>query len=362
MSLLVTIFSFLIVLSVVVLVHELGHFAVGRWAGARIEEFALGFPPRVWSVRRGETDYSINAVPLGGYCRFAGEDNPDIQNGLASLPRRKRGLILAAGVTMNAVLAIVLFAAVYATGFPTPVPTDGIRIAGVVSGAPADQAGLKPGDIILKIDGTATNDLTVFSATVRSSAGRPVDLLVKRPDGQEATIRVTPRSDPPANEGPMGIVVEPAMIIQSRSYALPQALWLGVKQAGRATLVTFSVPVMILRGLIPADLARPVGPIGISRVVGSAAEAIPSSGFAPIFLTTAYLSMSLAIVNILPLPGLDGGRLLFLAIEWLRGGKRLNPQREAIIHFAGLMLLMGLVVIITYFDIVSPIPTITWGP
>jgi len=361
-SSMVTAISFLIVLSVLVMVHELGHYVAGRWAGARIEEFALGFPPRVWSVRRGETDYSINAVPLGGYVRFAGEDNPDVVGGLASLPRLKRSLVLVAGVTMNAVLAVLLFAWVFATGYPTAVPIDGVKIISVVEDAPAALAGIKPGDIVLKIDDQVTNDTNTLGTGIRSHLGQEITLLVKRPSGDEEMIRVVPRSESPQGQGPLGIVIEQATRLEMRSYSLPQALWMGVRQTWQAVALTVSVPVMILRGLIPAELARPVGPLGISRIVGSAAEAIPASGFAPILLTTALLSVSLAIVNILPLPGFDGGRLVFVVLEWLRGGKRINPQREAIIHFAGLMLIIGLVVVITYFDIVSPAPSINWVP
>lgn len=358
----VTVISFLLVLSLLVLVHEIGHFVVGRWAGARIEEFAIGLPPRVVSKRYGETDYSINALPLGGYVRFAGEDGHDVPGGLLSVPPPKRALILLAGVTMNALLAILLFSLVYATGYPTQVPIGGIRIAQVVAGSPADQAGLKAGDIVLKIADQTVNDTTAFSAAVRGSEGRPVALTVKHSDGQQGVLNVTPRLNPPQGEGPMGIAIELATVVRNISYSPAQALWKGLEQTWQATKMTFSIPAMIVQGLIPADLARPVGPLGISRIVGGAAEAIPVSGLAPILLTTALLSVSLAIVNILPFPGLDGGRLVFVLIEALRGGKRVDPQREAVIHFAGLMVLMGLFVIITYFDIVSPAPSINWTP
>jgi len=358
----VTILSFLIVLSILVLVHELGHFVVGRWAGAKVEEFALGFPPRIWSTRRGETDYSLNAIPLGGYCRFAGEDSPDVTGGLSALPRLKRSLVLVAGVTMNAVLAILLFALVFATGYPTAVPVDGVKIVSVVPGSPAEQAGLKPNDVVLNVNGEAVKDTGAFGSAVRARLGQEITLGVKRAGGGEDPLVVVPRANPPDGEGPLGIGIQQAFVSENRSYAPLQALWMGVQQAWRATELTLSVPVMIVRGLIPAELARPVGPLGVARIVGSAAEAAPTSGLAPILLTTALLSISLAIVNILPLPGLDGGRLVFVILEWLRGGKRVNPQREAVIHLAGLMLLMALIVVITYFDIVSPAPNVTWGP
>jgi regulator of sigma E protease len=357
-----TIVLFVVILSILVLAHELGHYVVGRWAKARIEEFAIGFPPRIWSVRRNNIDYSINAIPLGGYVRFAGEDNPNVAGGLSSLPRSKRALVLLAGVTMNFLLAIFLFAAVFATGYPTAVPANGTKIAAVTSGSPAEQAGLKTGDIVLGVNGQAMNQMEAFSAAVHADVGEQIALLVKHADGQQETINVVPRVNPPSGEGPLGIAIEQAATMERRTYSLPEALWKGVQQTWEVVVMTVSVPVMIVRGLVPLDVARPIGPVGISRVVGSATAAIPALGFAPILELMALFSVSLAVVNILPLPGLDGGRLIFVLLEWLRGGKRINPEREAIIHLTGLMLLFGLMIVITYFDIVSPTPPVIWGP
>jgi regulator of sigma E protease len=351
---LVTVVSFLIVLSVMVLAHEMGHFFVGRWAGAKVEEFALGFPPRVWSTRRGETDYSINAIPLGGYCRFAGEDNPDVPGGLSALPRLQRALVLVAGVAMNVILAIVIFAFVFVTGYPTAIPIDGVKVDSVAVSSPAESAGLKPGDVILKVDGAVVNNTTALSNQVSARLGQEVSLFVTQAGGAQTTLKLVPRANPPAGQGPLGVAIEQNSVVEKRAYPPLQSLWLGVQQTWRVTAITIQVPVMIIRGLIPAELARPVGPVGVARLVGSAAEAIPQSGFAMILNLMAYLSVNLAIVNILPLPGLDGGRLVFVILEWLRRGKRINPQREAIIHFSGLMLLMGLILVITFFDIVSP--------
>ncbi len=358
----VTALSFLIVLSIIVLAHEVGHFVVGRWIGVRIEEFALGFPPRAWSVRRGDTEYSINTIPLGGYVRFAGEDNPDVPDGLASRPRLQRGAVLIAGVTMNVILGILLFATVFATGFPTRVPTGTVLLVGVAPGSPAEQAGLKPGDIIEAVDSQPFTDTTAFGTYIRSRLGEEASIVVKRDGVAQPPVRALIRPNPPTGEGPLGVTLDAGYIVEKRTYPPLQALWLGVQQTWDAVVFTVSVPAMVLRGLIPADMARPVGPLGIGRIVGSAAEAIPVSGWAPLLITMALLSVSLAIVNILPLPGLDGGRLIFVILEWIRRGKRVDPQREAIIHFAGIMVLMGLILVITYYDIISPVPSVSWGP
>lgn len=331
----VTAFSFVIVLSVLVLAHEAGHFFVGRWVGAKIEEFALGFPPRLWSVRRGNIDYSINAIPLGGYVRFAGEDDPEVHDGLSRLPRLPRALVLVAGVTMNAILAVFLFALVFATGYPTAVPIDGVKVGSVVAGSPAEMAGLKPGDVVLQVNGEAVKQTAAFGDAVRAKAGQELTFVVQHTGGEDVTLRATPRANPPQGEGPLGISIQQNSVVEKRSYGPLTALRMGLGQTWQVTKLTVSVPVLIVRGLIPASLARPVGPLGVARIVGSAAETIPASGFVYILQLMAMLSVNLAVVNILPLPGLDGGRLLFVIIEWLRGGKRLNPQREAIIHFGG---------------------------
>jgi regulator of sigma E protease len=362
MTLIVTVISFLVVLSILVLVHELGHFAAGRWARARIDEFAIGFPPRIWSVRRGETDYSINAIPLGGYVKFAGEDNPDIPNGLSSIPRGKRAVVLVAGVVMNFLFAILLFSLIFATGYPHVTAIDGVKITGVVSGAPAESAGLKSGDVVLQIDGQPVNDTAAFSEAVKAKQGNTVTLLVQSANGDQRTSTLVPRANPPQGEGPMGISIEQNSVSTVERFSLLQSLRMGAQKTWDTVVLTVSVPVMVLRGMIPADVARPVGPIGISRYVGSATEVIPTLGLYPILSLMALLSVSLAVVNILPVPGLDGGRLLFVLLEAVRGGKRVSPEREAMFHFAGLMFFMGLVVVITFFDIVKPAPGISWGP
>jgi len=358
----ITALSFLIVLSILVLAHELGHFVVGRWIGVRIEEFAIGFPPRAWSVRRGETEYSINTIPLGGYVRFAGEDDPDAPDGLAGKPRLQRSAVLVAGVIMNVILGVVLFAIVFATGYPTPVPTGTVLLVAVAPGSPAEQAGLRPGDVIEAVDGRPFTDTTAFGTYIRSRLGEEASIVVKRDGVVQPAVRALIRPNPPSGEGPLGVVLDAGYTVETRSYPPLQALWLGIRETWDAVVFTVSVPAMVLRGLIPADMARPVGPLGISRIVGSATEAIPVSGWAPLLITMALLSVSLAIVNILPVPGLDGGRLIFVIVEWLRGGKRVDPRREAIIHFAGILVLMGLIVVITYYDIISPMPNLSWGP
>lgn len=346
---------FILVLSALVLVHEIGHFVAGRLVGARIEEFAIGFPPRLWSVRRGDTDYSINLIPLGGYVRFSGEENPVVTGGLASLSRLRRAFVLTAGVAMNILLAAVLFTALYADGMT--VPASEVKINGIAAGSPAEQVGLLPGDIVVQFNGQAISRTDQLSTMTRAAVGQEVSIVVSRGESQ-VTVRLTPRPNPPANEGPLGVSMA---VYEMRSYPLSEAIVLGVRETVNVVYQTLTIPAQVVQGILPAEVARPVGPLGVGRIVGGAADLIPTRGFAPIVLTMAILSVSLGVVNFLPLPGLDGGRLVFVCVEWLRRGKRIDPQREAVIHFAGIMLILGLVVVITYLDIVSPTPNI-WGP
>ena len=239
---------------------------------------------------------------------------------------------------------------------------EGFKIVATVPGAPADQAGLKPNDIVVSVNGQTLNDTAQFSDAVRAASGQDVSIVVKHSDGSQTTLQLVPRTSPPPNEGPLGITIQTNAIVATRTYPPLEALQMGLKTTWDAVVTTLSVPSMLMQGTVPLSSARPVGPIGISRYVGGAAEAIPTVGLAPILQLMALLSVSLAVVNILPLPGLDGGRLAFIILEAVRGGKRINPQREAVIHFAGIMFFLGLMIVITYFDIVSPTPAIHWGP
>ena len=222
--------------------------------------------------------------------------------------------------------------------------------------------GLKTGDLIVKINDQVVKDTNSFSTAIQAVAGQEVSLLVTRAgSGEQETVRVTPRANPPSGQGPLGVSITQAANVTKKAYPLPQAIELGARMTWEAVKTTLYSPVLMIRGAIPVA-GSVSGPIGIARIVGSATNAIPTSGLYPILTLMALLSISLAVVNILPLPGLDGGRIVFVFLEWLRGGKRINPEREAMIHFAGLVVLMGLIVVITFFDITKPAPPINWGP
>ena len=349
------------VFGLLVIAHEFGHFITAKRAGIRVDEFAIGFPPRLFSFRRGETLYSINLLPLGGYVRMPGENGETTDEAgnfdprsFASKPARTRALVLLAGVTMNFILAIVLFAAFEAAGTPQYSRV----IAGVVAGSPAAKSGLEPGDAILSVDGHSVkyfSDITVQVTEALTHAAPNAKtmnvVLVIQHKGAAAPITV----DVPAlvqagpNQEHLGIEANTTLV-----YVVRPPLWeapqLGIQEIGTVAVLTYQGIQQVIRGALPVSQAV-TGPVGIVNYIGQSASAVPTVGLSPILFLTAYLSLDLAVVNLLPIPGLDGGRLLFILIEVLRRGKRVSPEREGLVHLIGLATLLLLVLLITINDI-----------
>ncbi len=419
---LLNIAGFVLIFGVLVFIHELGHFLVARRNGIVTEEFGFGFPPRVVTLRRGRgrlvvggrsiivpagfqlpedlvagshiryettpdkrgrpvlskidldassdapsddlntvtlvdpgTIYSINAIPVGGFVRMRGEDGAAGPGSFSSASAKARAATLLAGPMMNFLLAIVLFSLSAMIGQPAAIP--GGRIGEISPGSPAEQAGLLPDDRIFLIDNTEVRSATDIGDYIKTRPGEPVTLTLER-DGQRFTVVVTPRVSPPPGEGAIGLAVLPVTELV-RSGPI-EALATGVSDTARFTYVTLSVPAMLLRGAIePAD-ARPVGPKAIFDLTSGAISATQTSGlWYPVLQLMGILSAALAITNLLPIPALDGGRLLFIVIEKIRG-RRIDPNWEGAIHLAGMVILLGLMVIITYQDFASPIPLPNW--
>jgi regulator of sigma E protease len=351
----------LLMISVLLSAHELGHFLTAKRAGIKVEEFGFGFPPRIWGTRRGETDYSINLIPFACFVRMAGEDDPSVERSFAAAKKRWRAAVLFAGPLVNILMAVVLFACAFMVGFPTATEVQ-VEVAQVMAQSPAEQAGLQTGDIILSVDGQPITDGNDMRTKVMAHAGEPVSMMVKRGEDQY-NLTITPRKVTPANQGPIGIAMqEKPLKIEHKSYDPVTALWMGAKQTWNALYMTVTVPAMIIRGQIPAELARPTGIVGIYQITSQATTASVESGWGyPVFSVLGLLSAGLGLANLFPIPGLDGGRLLFLAIEVVRR-KRIKPEREAVIHFAGLMLLFGLMAVLIYMDVLYPMAPIDWTP
>ncbi|MHB1132269.1 MAG: M50 family metallopeptidase [Chloroflexota bacterium] len=354
------ILTFLLIFGVLVFVHELGHFVTAKLAGVKVEEFGFGFPPRLAAVKRGETEYSINAVPLGGFVRMLGEDDPSEQRSFASAPKRWRATILLAGATMNLIAGCLLFGAAYMSGWPTATGFE-VQVQAVLSGSPAEQAGLQAGDVILRLNGQPignTNDLVAQTQTV---LGRETQVVVRR-GSNEQTLAITPYPVFEAQRGALGVsIANNPLAIEAVSYPAGEALVRGTQEVGRTLALTASLPSLLAKGLVPAEVARPTGPVGIWQITSQAATETASSGWwFPILWVAGALSVGLGLANVLPIPGLDGGRLLFVVIEALRG-RRISPEREGAIHMVGIVLLVTLSLVIAYYDFTRPLPTVDWG-
>jgi regulator of sigma E protease len=287
-----------------------------------------------------------------------GEEDPTYPGSLASKGKLTRIVVLAAGATMNVLTAVLFFALAFRLGAPAAADPENAVISAVAPGSPAEVANLQEDDIILAADETPVDTILDLQRYTTANLGQEIVLTVER--GEELlSIPVVPRPEPPEGEGPIGIGLSPRMTIQQ--YGWGEALWAGVRQTVSYIGLIITIPVQIVRGLIPADLARPVGPVGVGRLVGDAVQYSMASGWwFPVMQMVGTLSIALAVTNLLPLPGLDGGRILFVLIEAIRG-RRVDPAKENLVHLIGLLLLVALMLFITWQDIINPVPGLDWS-
>ena len=337
-----TIIAFLAVFGLLVVIHELGHFITAKLSGVKVLEFGIGFPPRLVHFRRGETTYTLNAIPLGGFVKMTGEEDPTHPRSLAGKPIPIRALVISAGALMNAILPVILFAIVFMV--PKDAVVGDVTVTSVAEDSPAAVAGLQPGDVIKRVSGRRVENFGELQFRLRLRTGSDATIITER-DGQLLSQDVVPRWRPPEGQGATGIAVELANPREvTRSKPLFSAVWSGTRRSvDTLVLVKNEITAWFIGGSSP-QLA---GPVGIAQLTGEVADL----GILALLEFAALLSINLAILNILPLPALDGGRLLFLAIEVVRRGKRIPPQKEALVHLAGFLVLISAVVIISYFDI-----------
>lgn len=356
----VTILAFIIILSVLVLVHELGHFLIAKKLGIKVEEFGYGFPPRIYGKKIGETVYSINLLPVGGFVKLYGEDDAgggslkktkdsnlptkDIKRAFYARPVWQRFSVVIAGVVMNFVLAIVLISYLFGTQ-GVALPTNKIHVTEVLRNSPAAVSGIKVGDVIKTINGQKIISTQSFINSVKKDGGTPITLGLLR-NGKNFEVTVIPRKVFPKGEGPVGVGISN---IEVKKYKWYEAPFFG-------TIEAFKFSWMIVAGLgqMVSDLvfkfSKPqgvAGPVGVAQLTGQAV----SYGLNATLWFTALLSVNLAVLNVLPIPALDGGRLFFITIEALTR-KKVNPKYESYAHAAGLVALLGLMVLITMFDII----------
>lgn len=437
------ILPFVIVLVVLVIVHELGHFVTAKLAGVKVLEFGIGYPPRLFAKRFGETEYSINILPLGGFVRLLGEEDPSAPRSLASKPRPVRLLVLASGSLMNFILPFILFTIAFM--IPREVAVGLTQIVFVMPGSPAAEAGLQPGDVIFAVNGREVRNPAELGFNIRLHMGDTITLRVKRADPQtgaqefhdvpvqvrwappdivhivqpgetasdvanqlgvpvslvrnaagieyvieegktltipkdgeqityvaqrgdtalevarrlgvsEEAVRaaaglpdpeaLTPGQELHISQGPTGIIISPLYpFTESEAHNFFTAFRLGARNVFETLTLTRNEIISWIKGGTTPQVA---GPVGLAQAAG---EVVEQAGWEQLLGFAAILSINLAIINMLPLPMLDGGRAMFVVLEILRGGKRISPERENLVHLIGFALLISLVIVITYFDI-----------
>jgi len=342
---------FLVMFTLIIAVHEFGHYITARLLGMRVLEFAFGFPPRLVAIRRGGIDYSVNAIPFGGFVRILGQDDFSIEQhgagdpgSFTSKPWWAQAIVLAAGVAMNFVLAIVVLTAAFMIG--TEAPTGVVRVEEVAPGSPAEVAGIQPGDIVRTIDGkdiTRTTDLQTY---VYGHAGKAVAIVLDRGGRTIGPLTVVPRATPPENEGPIGVRLS-EVTSPPTALSLPQAFAQAVRLTGDVVTQIAELPGQLLARPTNQPGPPPVGgPIQIFLVTA----AVSQLGVAAFLKLIGVISVNLGVLNIIPFPGLDGGRLFFVLLSAaLR--RRLSPKVEAAIHAVGFVLLLGLLVVVSVADI-----------
>jgi regulator of sigma E protease len=347
--------AFIIVFATIVFVHEFGHFISARKSGMNVEEFGFGFPPRLVAIKRGKTVYSLNLIPLGGFVKIKGEDGEDRESSdsFASKSIFRRAVTLAAGVFANVVLAFLIFTFCYIVGAPQMtdnLPPDAIVttpqtiIAGVLPGSPADKATLKADDIILKINGEKITGVKGLQAMIKNSSG-DVDLDISR-SGKEIGVRVAPVVLSETGSRGIGVSLAEIGIVRFPWWSAP--VYAARAVASVITAVGSSLWNLVFGIFVGKGVTSEVtGPIGVAAATGEAA----GLGWRYLAQFTAILSLNLAVLNIIPFPALDGGRLFFLVLEALRR-RPVSRKVEGIVHQSGFALLMLLVLVITWKDLV----------
>lgn len=355
-----TLIIFILVLAVLVIVHEFGHFWIARRNGVRVDEFGFGFPPKIVSVKKGETTYSLNALPLGGFVKIYGEDLEEGQNDPRSFATKSvgaRSRIIVAGVVMNLILAVVLFSFGAIIGSPTAIDESNekyasdinVQIIGVAGKSPAESSGLKTGDKILSLKVGAqeikTDAVEGVQQFISDHKGEEMIVSVLRGKSETLELKTTPRVNPPEGEGAIGIAMARVGVVKYPIYLAPVR---GVEAtynvgANFVTSVYSILKTWISGGKVNGEVA---GPVGIFNLTGEAAKL----GFIYLLQFVAILSVNLAIINAVPFPALDGGRLLFLGLEKIKGSP-VSVKWEKYAHLVGFALLILLILLITYKDI-----------
>jgi len=340
---LITVLSFLGVIIVIVLVHEIGHFVTAKLSGVTVHEFGIFYPPRLFSIKRGDTVYSINALPLGGFVKMAGEEDPDAPGSLASKRIATRLLVLGSGSLMNLLLPFVLLSIAFMV--PHNALVGEVQVLEVASDSPADFAGIQPEDVILSINGQPVQNTGDLQRHFYRNLGSEVSIVVRHRDSTEEEVKLAPRWKPPEGEGAAGVLVttiSPTVVRQH--FPFWKAVPMGFSRCFEILVLFKNGIIGMVTGAVPVELR---GPVGIAEMTGDVARA----GASPLLEFASMISINLGIINLFPLPALDGGRLAFVLLEFVRRGKRISPRKEWMIHTIGFFLLIAAILAVTYQDI-----------
>lgn len=344
---LLTIISGVFVIGVLVIFHELGHFILARKMGVRVEEFGIGFGTKLFGIQRGDTKYRINLIPLGGYVKLAGEeDNFETEDGFAKKSVSQKIAIVSAGPLTNFLLALLIFCI---AGMTFGVPTDKLSnvVWRILKGSVAEKVGLKPGDKIIQINNIKIINGKDMIKIIHKSANKELKIKILRRD-KELTIYATPKLTKLGNKkvGLLGFNPKPVM----KKYGPIASIIEGIKYTSFLTYMTIKGIALTIKMLFVGENPQVGGPILIIQMAGQAAE----FGFGSLLSFIGFVSVNVGIIMLIPFPALDGGRLLFLIIEGIRG-KKIPAEKENIFHLIGFAFLMALMILVIYSDILRSI-------
>lgn len=378
MFIILTILVGALILTFLVTIHELGHFFVAKYFKVKVEEFGIGFPPKLWGRKKGETNYTINAIPAGGFVRLFGESGEAVSNerSFAHKGPWQRSAIIVAGVVMNLILAFILFTGLLvANNFRMDVPlsfpsedqsielnfpfgeqSEKVLVLFVSPGTPAEEAGMKSLDEITSANGKTFSEMEDFQKFIKAEAGNEINFEVYNIlDRETRLITATPRLDPPEGEGALGIFLDKAATIQYNS--IPERVFVGPLHSVNMLYFQSKAIGSLVSQSVDEGTAEPIaenvrGPVGIVALVGAFIGTTGTAGIFALVETIALLSLILAFINVLPIPALDGGRLFFSVFEGITS-KKINPNVERVVNTAGFVVLLLLFLAITYNDVIN---------
>ena len=339
---------FIIILSILVFVHELGHFLAAKKAGIKVEEFGFGYPPKIWAKKIGETIYSINLVPFGGFVSLLGQElkekkhisKKDLKKAFFNKSKASRIIVLLAGVLGNFVLGVLCFTIIYSKlGFPKDLGY--VRFVDVVSGSPADKAGIKKEDKLILVDNQEVYSVEGFVKTIEEKKGRQV--VIKTSRGNHT---LAPREDPPEGEGRLGVIITDTETAFYPWWQTPfLAAWYGLKEAIAWGIMVVAGVIITFQQLVAGIAPEVAGPVGIFQLTSQAAR----QGILEVVQFVGILSVNLAVLNLLPIPALDGAHLVFVFIgDWL--GEKRREKVEHTVNLIGFIVLISLMILVTIND------------